>query len=126
MIIPILKIGSNLIASIQIELTDEQARQFQIDLLEEVAAAEATGLLIDITVVDVIDTFMARILNDIAHSVRIMGTHVVITGMLPEVAVTLVMMGRRMVDVETARDLEQGLKKLQEMGERKPGERGEN
>ena len=122
MIVPILKIGKNLIISIQIPLTDQQARQFQREVLEEVAQTEAFGVIIDITAMDVVDSYMARILSETAINVKLMGARAVIVGIRPEVAVTLVQMGRGLADVATALNLEQGLAKLEKMDARKgPG-----
>lgn len=110
--IPILKSGDILITSIQIALTDREALQFQDDVLAEVARADAKGLVIDITAMDVVDSFMARVLNDTANMAQLMGAQTVIAGMRPAVALTLVEMGRRLVGVETALNLEQGLARL--------------
>lgn len=110
--IPILKSGDILITSIQIALTDREALQFQDDVLAEVARADAKGLVIDITAMDVVDSFMARVLNETANMAQLMGTRTVIAGMRPAVALTLVEMGRRLVGVETALNLEQGLTRL--------------
>lgn len=124
MIIPILKIGKNLIISIQIPLTDQQARQFQREVLEEVARTEAFGIIIDITAMDVVDSYMARILSETAINVQLMGTRAVIVGIRPEVAVTLVQMGRGLADVATALNLDQGLAKLEKTDVRKGAGRG--
>ena len=110
--IPILKTGDILITSIQIALTDRDVVQLQDDVLAEVARTEAKGLVIDITALDVVDSFMARVLNDTANMVQIMGTQTVIVGMRPAVAITLVQMGRGLVGVETALNLENGLARL--------------
>lgn len=119
MTVPILKIGRNLIASIQIPLTDQQAHQFQNEVLEHVARTEAFGIIIDITAMDVVDSYMARILSETAMNVRLMGAHAVIVGMRPEVAITLVQMGRGLTGIATALNLEQGLAKLEKMSSAK-------
>jgi len=117
--VPILKIGDILITSIQTALTDRDTVQFQDDVLTEVARTEAKGLVIDITAMDVVDSFMARVLNDTANMVQIMGTQTVMVGMRPPVAITLVQMGRGLVGVEAALNLENGLTKLRQLiGER--------
>ena len=113
--IPILKTGDILITSIQIALTDRDAVQLQDDVLAEVARTEAKGLVIDITALDVVDSFMARVLNDTANMVQIMGTQTVIVGMRPAVAITLVQMGRGLVGVEAALNLENGLARLRQL-----------
>ena len=125
MIVPILKIGKNLTTSIQGALTDHQARQFQKEVLEEVARTEASGVVIDITAMDVVDSYMARVLSETAIDVQLMGAHAVIVGMRPEVAVSLVQMGRGLSDVATALNLEQGLAKLEKMSAREGAGHGD-
>ena len=101
-----------MLTSIQSDLSDEQALQLQTDILKLFADGNADGLVIDITSVDVIDSYMARVLNETAKMVGIMGGEAVLTGMPPTVAVTLVEMGRNIVGVETALNLEAGVEKL--------------
>ncbi len=113
--IPILKTGDMLITSIQEALTDRQALQLQDDVVNEVSRTTAKGLIIDITALDVVDSFMARVLNDAATMVQLIGTQTVIVGMRPQVALTLVQMGRGLVGVETALNLERGMTRLREM-----------
>ncbi len=110
--VPILRLGRILLTSIQSDLSDEQALQLQTDILKLFADGKADGLVIDITAVDVIDSYMARVLNETAKMVGIMGGEAVLTGMPPTVAVTLVEMGRNIVGVETALNLEAGVEKL--------------
>ena len=114
MLIPILKIGDILIASIQMALTDKEVLQFQEDVLNEVARTNAKGLVIDITAMDIIDSYTARVLNDTAQMVGTMGTRTVVVGMQPAVALTLVQMGRGLIGVETALNLEKGIAKLRQ------------
>lgn len=118
MIVPILRIGDNLVTSIQAALTDQQAHQFQREVLEAVARAEVFGIVIDITALDVVDSYMARILNDTVNNVHLLGTKSVIVGIRPEVAMTLVRMGRRLIGVGNALNLQEGLKKLERMQQR--------
>lgn len=113
MIVPILKIGKNIIASIQEPLTDQQVRQFQEEVLVEIEKSEASGIVIDITAMDVVDSYMARILSETAVNAELMGARAVIAGMRPEVALTLVQMGRGLIGIATALNLEYGLKKLE-------------
>jgi rsbT antagonist protein RsbS len=110
--IPILKIEDVLVASIQIALDDSAVVRFQGDLLREVARTGAGGVVADITAVDVVDSFMARSLNDIAVSVHLLGAQMVIVGMQPALAVTLVEMGLTIPNALTALDLERGLRLL--------------
>lgn len=113
--IPILRLKGILLASIQEDLSDEDALGFQRDVLLRVDKTEARGVVIDITALDVVDSFMARVLNDTAHMVRLLGAQVVICGMRPAVALTLVEMGRELVDVETVLNLDQGLEKIKQV-----------
>ena len=88
--IPILRLGRILLVSIQIDLTDNDAMQFQSDLVNLVAETEALGVAIDITALDVVDSYMARVINDTASMVRLLLAEVVICGIQPFVALTLV------------------------------------
>jgi rsbT antagonist protein RsbS len=115
MIIPILRLRNILLTSIQVDLTDLEALEFQSDVLHEVDETEAQGIVIDITALDVVDSFMARVLNDTARMVRLLGAEVVLSGMQPMVALTLVEMGRELVGVETALNLDQGLERLESL-----------
>jgi len=113
--VPILKLKDILLTSIQIDLTDEDAIEFQDEILQEVTRTEAKGIIIDITALDVVDSFLARVLNNTANMVRLVGCEVVITGMPPSVALTLIEMGREMVNVETALNLDLGMEKIRQM-----------
>ncbi len=110
--IPILQLKNILLASIQVDLTDEDALEFQSDVLRKAAETDAAGIIIDITALDVVDSFMARILNETATMAQLLGAEVVISGMQPAVALTLVEMGRELTHVKTALNLDQGLEKL--------------
>jgi rsbT antagonist protein RsbS len=112
--IPILKIEEFLIASIQTALDDRSVIEFQDDLLERISQSNATGVVVDITAVDLVDSFMARSLNDIAIAVHLLGAHMVIVGMQPAVAMTLVAMGLTVPNALMALNLEKGLKLLRE------------
>lgn len=113
--IPILKLKNILLTSIQIDLTDDEAVEFQSDVLQEIRDTEARGIVIDITAMEVVDSYMARILNETATMVELLGARAVITGMQPTVALTLVEMGRELIGVQTALNLEQGFDKLQDI-----------
>lgn len=113
--VPILKLKDILLTSIQIDLTDEDAIEFQNDVMQEVSRTEAKGIVIDITALDVVDSYMSRVLNDTANMVRLLGCEVVITGMQPSVALTLIEMGRELINVETSLNLDQGMEKLQQL-----------
>ena len=107
--IPILRIGSTLLVSIQIELRDAVAESFQADVLSEIERRGTTGLVIDISGLDMVDTYVARILAETGRMAKLMGTSTVLVGMRPEVAATLVRMGYDMAGVRTALDLDDGL-----------------
>ena len=99
--IPILKLRSILIASIQTELTDEEATAFQSDLLHRNADSQAKGIVIDVSILDVIDSYMAKGLNDLTRAVRLQGSEVVLCGVQPAVASTLLDMGMILSDIDT-------------------------
>jgi rsbT antagonist protein RsbS len=113
--IPILKLGNILITSIQVELTDQDAMEFQLDVLGETKKQAAKGIVIDITALDVVDSYLARILNETADMVAMMGAKVVLCGMQPAVALTLIEMGRELIGVKSALNLEQGVEKINAM-----------
>ena len=113
--IPILRLRNILLTSLQVDLTDDDIVEFQDDLLKMAADINADGAVIDITAMDVVDSFMARVLNDTATMVHLLGTQVVITGMQPAVAITLIEMGRELIGVRTALDLDQGIEIVQQM-----------
>ncbi|EXJ13916.1 STAS domain-containing protein [Imhoffiella purpurea] len=110
--IPVLSLGRILLVSIQEDLTDSDAMQFQSDLVERVAETEALGVAIDITALDVVDSYMARVINDTAYMVRLLGAEAVICGVQPFVAMTLIEMGRDLLGADCAFNLEQGLEIL--------------
>lgn len=112
--IPILKLHNYLLISIQIDLDDQTAIQFQEDLLSKIHESGATGVVIDLTSVDIIDSFIAKVLGDVVTMSDLMGAKVVLTGIQPAVAMTLIDLGIHMKDVPTALDLEQGLIKLRQ------------
>lgn len=113
--IPILKLKNILLTSIQVDLTDQDALEFQDDVLRRVQQLDSQGLVVDITGLEVVDSFLARIINDTAQMVRLLGAEVVVTGIRPAVALTLVEMGRELIGVETALNLELGIERLGEL-----------
>ncbi|MBH0231560.1 STAS domain-containing protein [Halobacillus yeomjeoni] len=112
--IPILKLHNYLLISIQIDLDDQTAIQFQEDLLSKIHESGASGVVIDLTSVDIIDSFIAKVLGDVVTMSDLMGAKVVLTGIQPAVAMTLIDLGIHLQDVPTALDLEQGLIKLRQ------------
>jgi len=110
--IPVLKLGPILMVSIQVDLHDTMATNLQDDILYKVEQTGARAVLVDITALDIVDSFIARILSDTAAMARIMGAEVVLVGMRPTVTMTLVEMGMNLPNVKTAIDIESGLRKL--------------
>ena len=107
--IPILKLGSTLLATIQIELHDTVVDSFQNDVLQEIEKTAAKGLIVDISALETVDSYVARMLANTAKMAKLMGTETVIVGMRPAVAATLVRMGYFMEGIHTALSLEEGL-----------------
>jgi rsbT antagonist protein RsbS len=107
--IPILKIGRTLLATIQIDLHDTVVDAFQNDVLEEIEKTGASGLIIDISALETVDSYVARMLANTGKMAKLMGTETVIVGMRPAVAATLVRMGYFMDGISTALSLEEGL-----------------
>lgn len=112
--IPILKIGKTLLTSIQFELQDTSVDNFQNDVLRSIEKTSATGLVIDISTLDTVDSYVARGLADTGKMAKLMGTETVIVGMQPEVSATLVRMGFSLGGVRTALSLEEGLDLLKQ------------
>src|SRR6201997_1114861 len=107
--IPILKLGSTLLATIQIDLHDTVVDAFQNDVLEEIEKTGANGLIIDISALETVDSYVARMLANTGKMAKLMGSDTVIVGMRPAVAATLVRMGYFMEGIHTALSLEEGL-----------------
>lgn len=107
--IPILRIGRFLLVSIQVDLDDELALGLQGDLTSAISRHRASGVLIDISPLEIVDSFIGRVLGQIASMSRILGARTVVVGMRPAVAITLVEMGVRMSGVETALNVDRGL-----------------
>lgn len=115
--IPILQIEDFLVASVQVALHDAQAVQFKDKVLQKIYDTKAKGVIIDLTAIDVLDSFVGRLISDIAAMARLMGTTVVITGLQPAVAITLVELGLELHGVVTALNLEKGIAQLRRMTE---------
>jgi rsbT antagonist protein RsbS len=117
MAVPILKQSQYLIATIQSALSDEDLLALQAALVEKVGKFRSRGVIVDVTALDVLDSFASRTLRDIAHIIRLRGAETVIVGVQPEVAFAMVQLGITLEKVPTALDLEEGLayldKKLQ-------------
>lgn len=111
--IPIIKIGPYLIVSIQVDMHDKLAIQLQSQILEEIERTGAKGVLIDISVLEMVDSFIGRMLSGMASMASIMDAAVVIVGMQPAVAITLVELGLEMPGVDTALNMERGMQMLE-------------
>jgi rsbT antagonist protein RsbS len=107
--VPILKQGDYLIASIQSALTDADLTQLRESLGERVGRFRSRGVIVDVTAVDVMDSFAVRTLRDLAHTTWLRGAETVIVGIQPDVAFAMVQLGLTLKGVATALDLEEGL-----------------
>jgi rsbT antagonist protein RsbS len=110
--VPVLKQGDVLIASIQSALTDRDLLQLKDELAEKVGHFRSSGVIIDVTALDVMDSFATRTLRGLAAATKLRGAETVIVGIQPDVAITLVELGLTLEGVETALDLEEGLETL--------------
>ena len=107
--VPILKQGPYLIASVQSALADAEMVQLRDALVDKVGRFRSRGVIVDVTVLDVVDSFATRTLRDLAHMIRLRGAETVIVGIQPEVAFAMVQLGLTLEGVGTALDLEEGL-----------------
>lgn len=111
--IPILKIGHFLMVAIQVDLYDRLALNLEADLIQAVSKYSARGVLIDISAVSIVDSFMGRILGNIANMSKIMDAETVIVGMQPAVAITLIELGLPLKGIQSALNVEKGMELLQ-------------
>ena len=107
--VPILKQGEYLIATIQSALTDEDMLEMRDELANRVGKFRSRGVIVDVTALDVMDSFATRTLRSLAYMVRLRGAETVIVGIQPEIALAMVQLGLMLGDVSTALDLEEGL-----------------
>ncbi|MET8061916.1 STAS domain-containing protein [Streptomyces microflavus] len=107
--VPVLRIGDVLLVSIQVDLEDQTVLNLQEDLAEQIVSRAARGVVIDITAVEIVDSFVGRMLATIASISRLLDAETVVVGMRPAVAITLVELGLSLGGVRTALDLEKGL-----------------
>ncbi len=110
--IPVLSLGDVLLVSIQVDLEDQLAVQLQDDLSHQIVTTGAHGVIIDISALDIVDSFIGRMLSTIASISRILDAETVVVGMRPAVAITLVELGLSLSGVRTALNLEFGLRML--------------
>jgi rsbT antagonist protein RsbS len=112
--IPILKLGNVLLVTIQVELHDQLAMTLQDDLTHKLSKSRARGVLIDISALEIVDSFIGRSLAHIAGIARVMDATTVLVGMRPAVAITLVELGMSLTGIRTALNVEKGMQLLRE------------
>ena len=112
--IPILRMGAFLLVTIQVDMHDQLAMQLQDDLSARIVAARARGVLIDISSLEIVDSFIGRMLANIASMARVLDAQTVVVGMQPAVAITLVELGMSLPGVKTALNVELGMELLRE------------
>ena len=110
--VPVLRLGDVLLVSIQVDLADELALRLQEDLADEIVATGARGVLMDISGLDIVDSFTGRVLSTIAAVSRVLDAQTVVVGMRPAVAITLVELGLTLRGVRTALNVELGMQML--------------
>ena len=110
--IPILKMGAYLLVSIQVDMHDQLAMQLQDDLTARIADTGARGVLVDISALEMVDSFIGRMLGNIAAMSRVLDAQTVVVGMRPAVAITLVELGMSLPKVRTALNIERGMELL--------------
>jgi len=111
--IPILRMGDLLLVTIQVDMHDQLALTLQDDLTEKIRQTSARGVLLDISALDIVDSFIGRMIATISAQARIMDATTVVVGMQPAVAITLVELGLSLTGVRTALNVERGMKLLQ-------------
>jgi rsbT antagonist protein RsbS len=113
--VPIIRIDSTLIATVQEDLRDRDALELQTNLCTLLEETGANGVLVDLSVVETVDSFLGRLLHDIARVSRLLGAHTVLVGLRPVVAVTLVELGLPLPEVRTALNPDKGLAVLRRL-----------
>ncbi|MEA5452078.1 STAS domain-containing protein [Leptolyngbya sp. CCNP1308] len=111
--IPILQMGEFLLVTIQVDMHDRLAMTLQDDLTNRISQTNANGVLIDISALDIVDSFIGRILGNIAKMSQVMDAETVVVGMQPAVAITLVELGLSLTGIRTALNVEKGMALLQ-------------
>jgi rsbT antagonist protein RsbS len=114
--VPILSLGDVLLVSIQVDLQDESVLMLQEDLAERIVSSGATGVVIDISAVEIVDSFIGRMFATIASLAKVLDAETVVVGMRPAVAITLVELGLSLHGVRTALDLKRGLAAVRHRG----------
>lgn len=116
--IPILKLGDCLLVSIQVDMHDQLAMALQDDLTDRVVRTRARGVLVDISALDVVDSFIGRMLGNIAAMSRVLDAETVVVGMRPAVAITLVELGLSLPGIRTALNVDKGMELLRRAEDR--------
>jgi rsbT antagonist protein RsbS len=111
--IPILKLGKSLLVTVQVDMHDQLATALEEDLSAKIVATRAKGVMIDISGLDIVDSFMGRMLDNIAAVSRMLDAETVVVGMRPAVAITLVELGLALTGVKTALNVERGMAMIQ-------------
>lgn len=107
--IPILRMGARLLVTIQVDMHDQLAMTLQSDLAEAIASRKTTGLLIDISALEIVDSFIGRMIANTAAIGRVLDVETVVVGMRPAVAITLVELGLALPGIHTALNIERGM-----------------
>jgi rsbT antagonist protein RsbS len=110
--VTILKMGENIIVPIQVELHDRAAVKLQEEILRKIEKTEASGLIIDISAISVVDSFLGRLIGETAKMAKVMGAETVIAGIRKEVVITLIQLGMTLKDLHTALNMEDALELL--------------
>ena len=118
--IPILQVGEFLLVSIQVDLHDSLAMRLQDDLTARLVKVRAKGVLIDISALEIVDSFIGRIMGNMASLISMLGAHSVVVGMQPAVAMTIIELGMSLSNVRTALNVDQGMALLRTLAD--PGE----
>lgn len=120
--IPILKIGQCLLVTVQVDMHDQLAMRLQEDLTTKIVETQARGVVIDISGLDLVDSFMGRTLSNISAMARVLDAVTVVVGMRPQVAITLVELGLTLQGIRTALNLDKGLEMMDRLLERPGGD----
>ena len=115
--IPILRMGRTLLVTVQVDMHDQLAVRLLDDLTTMITKTRARGVLIDISALDIVDSFIGRMIADVAATSRILDAQTVVVGMQPAVAITLVELGMALPGVRTALDVERGMEMLDDHGD---------
>ena len=113
--VPVVRIGNTLIATVQEDLRDRDALDLQTALTDQLVETGARGVLLDLSVVGTVDSFLGRLINDLARVLRLLGSETVVVGLQPAVAITLVELGLELKGVHTALNAEKGLALLRRL-----------